>query len=191
VPEFVTGAGELSVHNSQVDTEHVAVCTFGFEKATAPTVSDMNDLMVEFNGNFNTVIGSSWGTLKVAARWQETPLLVVAVESTSARNDYGGSANSAAPNVAVLVRKITGFAGRRNRGRFYVPGVEEDNIDGAGVLDTTSLGQWQSAATGWFNSMVTAGFDPVINHDDLSVLTTVTAYTVQAKCATQRRRLRD
>lgn len=191
MPEFVTGAGELAVHNSQIDTEHVAVCTFGFEKATAPTVTDMNDLMVEFNGNYNTRIGNTWGTLKVTARWQETPLLVVAVESTSARNDYGGSANSESPQCAVLVRKVTGFAGRRNRGRFYVPGPNSDDINSDGVLTSGAVTSWQSASTGWFNSMVAAGFDPVINHDDLSVLTTVTAYAVQAKTATQRRRIRS
>ncbi len=44
------------------------------------------------------------------------------------------------PNVAVLVKKKTGFGGRKNRGRIYLPwSVSESNINEVGVIDAAGM----------------------------------------------------
>jgi len=51
-------------------------------------------------------------------------------------NTPGGlSGNNILPlNNAVVVKKLSGFAGRRRRGRLYLPGIPEDAVDDNGLV---------------------------------------------------------
>jgi hypothetical protein len=114
------------------------------------------------------------------------------------------SANASQPvpsNTAVLLSKITGFGGRRNRGRMYIPGPAEILSDGRGQLSDADVTAMQSEATGFYNGLVAmGGVDvPVIFHstpDKLGVPqpaiapTPITAIAVEKLLATQRRRMR-
>lgn len=104
-----------------------------------------------------------------------------------------GSANPArfAPNTAILVKKLSGVGGRRNRGRFYLPPLwhDMDDTSGAGVMTESARGGIAAAVDQWFSLL-----DPVILHDSATpggaTPTQVTSLDVQARLATQRRRLR-
>lgn len=111
-----------------------------------------------------------------------------------------GAATVLPQNCALLVRKRTASAGRRNRGRFYVPifGILESAVSQIGVI---SGGDVSGQQTGWdaFHTALTSGgahpLTPVILHSDGGVTapgapTVITSFHVEPIIATQRRRLR-
>lgn len=111
----------------------------------------------------------------------------------------GGIGSNMLPSsVAVLVQKRTAFAGRRNRGRFYIPGVPAQDVGGTTApnsLDASTLPSWQTNLDAFFAFLkgTTMGdpLDPVILHPSPSTpVTEVTAFSVQALLATQRGRMR-
>ncbi len=101
------------------------------------------------------------------------------------------------PNVAYLTRKVTGLGGRRNRGRFYMPGVSEIDVDNTGLLTATHRTNYQTSVNAWFAQNL-AGPEiaaHAVFHDTQEGFpavtpTDVTSLLVQPKVATQRRRLR-
>lgn len=101
------------------------------------------------------------------------------------------------PNVAMLVKKNTPSRGRRGQGRFFLPMcVPESAVDDAGVIDTTSRNVYQGIVDDWHDELDTIGIPMVLLQGDegqsapLSPPPFVTSLQVDAKVATQRRRLR-
>lgn len=104
---------------------------------------------------------------------------------------FSGQAES--PQVSCLVSKATGVGGRAGRGRMYVPGVPAANYDDSGLMDSASRTSWQGSADDFIDGLVALGLVPVLLHAPGSPITQplpITAFTVQARAATQRRRLR-
>lgn len=97
-------------------------------------------------------------------------------------------------NTAILVRKYTGFGGRENRGRVFVPpwGVSEGLISKLGVLDATFRAAHQTAWTNFRSASLADDAVPVLLHSEGSVVPPrdITSFSVQSVVATQRRRLR-
>jgi hypothetical protein len=101
-----------------------------------------------------------------------------------------GSPNEVQPNMAVLVQKRTALGGRRNRGRVYWP-CAEDAVDSGGNVDTAVLAVMQDQFSAFRLQTTTVGLTLHILHSSAPTTPTpVTALTVQAIAATQRRRLR-
>lgn len=94
-------------------------------------------------------------------------------------------------NSAFLLQKRTGFGGRRNRGRMYLPGVSEGAVGDDGTVDfgvsggiSTNVDSWEAGLPGdWAFVLLhqVAPFTP-------SLITTI---NVGTKIASQRGRLRD
>lgn len=113
-----------------------------------------------------------------------------------------GSVTNAAlpPNCAWLVRKRTDLAGRRGRGRVYVPGIAETAVDAAGIITGSWVSDMNTAFANFVDDLEDAGvppgvLTPVILHRSEGagvepVPTPVTTFVTEAKIATQRRRLR-
>ena len=115
----------------------------------------------------------------------------VGVEERSLNVVGVGGAPFCPPQVAVLVQKISGLAGRANRGRFYIPSPREATIDDGGFLDAGTLGTYQSQADSFLNDLSVAAIPMRILHTDPALApTVVSSLQVEAKVATQRRRLR-
>lgn len=107
-----------------------------------------------------------------------------------------------AANSAALVRKSTGRAGRKHRGRFYLPWcLLETAVDEKGMFTGASWTALNTACTSFFNHIktgsapATAGADMFILHDDLAKPpipppTEITALVLDNMIATQRRRMR-
>jgi len=105
----------------------------------------------------------------------------------------GGVESSCPPNMAYLVKKVTLGGGRPNRGRFYLPGVGEARVDDSGVVDGTFLSLLQGHIDDWHDLIVSSIGTSVVLHAEGSPVTTPTpieSYVLDAKVATQRRRLR-
>lgn len=95
-------------------------------------------------------------------------------------------------NTAVLVTKLTNTAGRRGRGRMYVPGTAtEDAVNNVGTLTPTAVSTRQTEINDWFARLVAEGHTPVVLHATPPPTgTPITGFVVQSMVATQRRRLR-
>lgn len=109
---------------------------------------------------------------------------------TTSTGTVAGSPSS--PAVAMLVKKTTGFAGRKFRGRFYLPPafLGEANVDAAGNIDSATVTGRQTCMNTFFASCHTHAFDLYLLHRDGSGATALTGLTVESLVATQRRRQR-
>jgi|SRR6185312_11470062 len=96
-------------------------------------------------------------------------------------------------NCAFLLHKVTGSGGRRGRGRMYVPGCAEGDIDNLGVLGSTIKAVLDASATNFLSDLVTlADVDAcvLLHQSSPFTPTIITGLTVDTRIATQRRRLR-
>lgn len=103
-------------------------------------------------------------------------------------------------NCAVLVQKRTGLAGKKNRGRMYLPAVPRANILSAtdpNTLLPAKLTLVQAAMDAFYAALIVSGgpdvIQPMILHPLPNPLqgTVILSFSVQARIATQRDRLRD
>lgn len=111
-------------------------------------------------------------------------------------NTVGTSSSQMLPqNCCLLISKLTGLAGRRNKGRMYIPScyMAEAQVDNIGVIAGGALTSLQSQATAFLAAIPTqpAFNDAVLFHSEAPTAPTViTALSVQTRIATQRERLR-
>jgi hypothetical protein len=98
------------------------------------------------------------------------------------------------PNCAFLLRKRTALGGRKGRGRMFIPagvGVGEDSVPSTGVLLEAQRAPLATRYNDWINSL---GPSPVLFHDSATpgstAPTPITSFTLEARLATVRRRLR-
>lgn len=115
--------------------------------------------------------------------------------SATVGTTVGGEAPGlpATPNCAYLAQKLTAFGGKAGKGRMYIPGVPEPQMDGAGNLDGTWRANLQTALNLSLAAFDTANVPWVLLHQagsPLSVPTPITSITVASRIATQRQRLR-
>lgn len=104
----------------------------------------------------------------------------------------GSSSGSATPpNVAFLYQKLSGLAGRTNRGRLYMPGVPEGAVDGDGFLTAAALSNNQGLADTFLSKLAADDLVLHILHTSAAITPTeVNSLVAATKVATQRRRLR-
>jgi hypothetical protein len=102
----------------------------------------------------------------------------------------GYTGNIGAPQVAVLVKKITAFGGRTQRGRFYIPFISEAAIDEGGVLTSAYYTQLDVEVQAILAAYSGADYPWVLLHTSPSASpTAVVSLELETKVATQRRRL--
>lgn len=181
------------------DPEPIQI-TFGVSVDGAVTQATVNNLHAALKttgtllDQISNVYLSKSVTMYVGNASPAPPTVWVSDDATKA----GGGAGAPLPqNCGVLITKRTGSAGRRNKGRWYVPGIGEGAVDAIGVVSAPTVTAFQTAANATLaaiNAAVGIG-NMVILHTsggttppgDPSV---VTSLQVQSKMATQRRRLR-
>jgi hypothetical protein len=179
----------------------VMVTTCGHELDTASGANNddaPDDLMTAFGDTIMTQVSADYTLIGVTCYIGNDGPVIVA-ESSGASVPGGTSQNAAPPNVAVLMRKRTDLAGRRGRGRFYVPGVLNDVYASNGLLTTGEQTSWQSAANSFYADLTTSVgnrfYPPVVLHrsegeGEEPPPTPVTVFTIEQRLATQRGRLR-
>jgi len=113
-------------------------------------------------------------------------------EATEPVGVAGGESDTPLPpNVATLVKKVTDQGGRKNRGRFFLPGMSELAILNDGNYDPAILATLNAALGDFYADLVAADLEPVVLHTDiLDSPTDINALVAQSKVATQKRRLR-
>jgi len=114
-----------------------------------------------------------------------------------AKGSVGGASGAAtSPNVAVLVHKNCETTAGKRKGRLYLPGAPEAEIDEDGMLSTTLKTAWTTALNDFYAGLSGAGGNQLVvvhftGASDVSgEKSIVTSLTVDPRVATQRRRLR-
>jgi hypothetical protein len=177
--------------------EMVTTMSFGF--AAQPTVTNANDLLAAFSSNFATLIAAEYTLERVHILYQLDADNQVVVDSTNGPDAMTAAGGPLPQNNAYLVRKVTELAGRRNRGRMYIPGIIEANVSATGIIQAATVTAMQ-AALNVFIQQIRLVADPVLIHscsfEDPETTcvplppNSVESLQVDNTIATQRRRLR-
>lgn len=154
--------------------------------------------------DLNNALDAAWGTANIDNAYTSDVILTglltkfgpnaTGPSHLKSVNHPGAQATSGAtPQVATLWHKTTALGGRAGRGRLYLPGVPENAVSSAGVLDNAFVvahaGVWNALLT----AMALGSYDGVVLHgagSPISTPTPITTINLQSKVATQRRRLR-
>jgi hypothetical protein len=188
------GFGQLSYRFSLTDDPEEMIVTIGVDIAFGATgpqdkVDQKADAWLARHSPAAMYVG--WSFLGCILRTDNSGGASAIFEAP--RNQAGSAGGETPPqNCSVLVRKTTAVAGRRNRGRMYLPPY------GLGEVDVSKSGMISSALMPTLQSQVSEGFpgdDFVILHEALGVTpapppTPITGLVVDRRIATQRRRLR-
>lgn len=188
-------------HRRSGDTEDMlTTCGHEIDSASGANAEDIaNDLANAWIANI--VPGYSGPTTFVGCDvyvGQDGPDPLVVTSSVAAV--AGPNSNALAPqNCAVLVRKRTDAAGRRGRGRMYIPEVPESSVNDVGTLDSGFVAAVNSRFDAWRDFLVGGVgarlYPPVVLHRSEGIgeeppPTPITAFVCETRIATQRRRLR-
>ncbi len=205
---YVPGGYGQVIHsfNLSGDQDPMAI-TYGLSVVTTfPTPTDAQTIAANLHTEFTTRIVTP--LMSNAYTCTQTEIQLVQTSGTapqvyvSASAVVGGSTSPVAPqNTAFLIQKRTAKSGRRGRGRFYLPGVQETNVDAAGQVLAAHLSTANSAFAGFLtaaNNIV--GVDdlvllhqltpPATNPATLPAPDKILSLIMDSRVATQRRRLR-
>jgi len=173
-------------HTHRVSTSlRTAVCTIGMQYFGSDYATDV------------AVAADAWGTTIVdsmADVWAYTRF--TSRDATGVITDLsmgvsGGTAHTAAtPNVAFLFKKTTSLGGRKQRGRMYLPGVSEQDVDEMGIVVESKLTELASNMGSWIAAVEAAHFGPTLLHNGTTAPTSLSGIVIESLAATQRRRMR-
>lgn len=95
-------------------------------------------------------------------------------------------------NCAFLIAKRTARGGRAGRGRTFFPPalIGESAVDGQGIIDTAAAAVLQAYWDQWLTAVTADSLPPYLLHSEVGAPNQITAMTLQAQLATQRRRMR-
>lgn len=170
----------------QISTSlRTAVCTHGFIYTGSDFNGNAGGLRLAWESNMMPSMSDSWKFIGFRLR----DAAGTVYERTLSVS--GGTAHTpATPQVSFLLKKQTLLAGRKYRGRMYVPGVSEQDVDALGVVVGSKITELEAAFAGFIAAAATNEFEPVILHNGVTAPTLVSDYVWETLCATQRRRLR-
>lgn len=141
-------------------------------------------------GGFISMVPSADSIGDVTVRYTTSPGVTEISESTLAAPGLAGG-TPPPPQVCTLIQKVSGLAGRKNRGRMYLPAVDEGQIGTDGIYLAATLGPLQTFATQFLADLSSSSIPMAILHTSpADTPTPVSSLNVSAKVATQRRRLR-
>lgn len=167
-----------------------AAITFGFENGPdASAIACANAIAEIFNDeHFEDQLCTDCNVTNLKVKLGPDETGPFADRVTLFNGSLGGGSGAVAP--ALLVRKITDLGGRKNRGRMYLPGLRESDINEGGVVNPTRVAAAQLFWTDVLGDLSSALFGMAVLHGDSTAPTEVTALTVEGVVATQRRRQR-
>lgn len=185
------GFANAAFRYSLTGDPEVMVTTCGFVLDGDP--ADLaNGLVVGHNAEFAAgTISADWTFLGVHLAVGQDGAPPVTVEANVPRAGSGGAQNIP-NNCAYLLRKLTGFGGRTGRGRMYIPPffASEADISRTGMVTEPTRTNMEN---NWRN-VLALELQPVLFHDDAGagpfVPTPITQFVMDARIATQRRRMR-
>jgi hypothetical protein len=186
---------------------HECLITLAFDITGFSTRQDqIDDFQTSFNARFASLL-SNTTTIEpptaLIGDGSNVPFFVVAA---GAAGTGGRNISTPPPNTAALLRKSTAKAGKKNRGRTYLPlCLSEDDVNNAGVLTSGVVANLSAAAALVLSDGAADGNNMVIANKTLvttppetrphvTAITmgeAVTSWVCETLAATQRRRMRS
>lgn len=194
--EIPSGFGLWNLEITHAGIAHKAITTLGFESDGSYAQADNDAVMTNWVTALRPLhdnevtYGRMVTLLNVGGSLQR-------FESSGTTTGSRGASTIAPPQNTWLVRKVTGLAGRRYRGRMYIPFISIADVQQTGQLQTAAVTLLATACTSMFTNLIGAGVSVLslrLLHasSPLSATpspTAITSLQAQNVCATQRRRL--
>lgn len=183
------GYGQLSFVHQGAGIEGEAVVTFGFRNDAGQSAS----LIADGAGTLWIPVVEATCVEQITfteTRCKLGPDATGAFAQSGFNNPGDQGLDPAAPQLAMLVAKLSALGGRRGRGRSYVPGPPDVLDHDTGLWDAGYVTQVQTAFEDFGAAMSLADWVPVILHEGNTTPTPITAYAVRSRSGTQRRRNR-
>nr|CRY96805.1 hypothetical protein [uncultured prokaryote] len=189
------GEAQCAIEFQCAGRPDVAVTTIGVRPSgglTAPEIADAVYTAVVSSGIWGiTDVSNQWTFNGVRAALQTSAGFITGEELEAEVGE--GSWGPPPPQCAVLVQKRTGFGGRQNRGRMFVPPFhlnESTDVSAAGEINGTRRDELETIFDDFVSDLGTANVPAVLFHEDGSASTVITSLTVLSRLATQRSRIR-
>lgn len=184
------GFYETIVHWSLPGQSGDIITSFGWDghdAADPPVFEDVVSAINQLLGNLSNQCAITGVTFDLGSSAADNPT------HESSDGNVGLSSGTPMPaNCAALIQKRGALGGRRNRGRFYLPGITKTGVEDDGSLNSTYVGSLQTNVDGMLGDQAANSDTPVVFHQSAPFTpTNVGVWTVQPKIATQRTRLRD
>ena len=146
-PSVPDGYGRASLLFSSDNATHVCVCTFNYLDAAVDTANnEASTISVNWNTAFPlSSLADTWHSLSCNVLINRGGSLITGVDNTV--RDGTRAVDPPPVAAATIMRKRTGVVGRAHRGRLFLPAgyQNEADIDDAGVIDATRIGQLNSS----------------------------------------------
>lgn len=182
---------EMALHFALANSQHDFVCTLGLRYNGSDFQNDANAVAATFGSIVMPELVDAYHFTK--AVWRNS---VGSIKERLTGHQGGKAQSAATPNTTYLIRKITGLPGRRERGRMFLPGLAEINVEATGLLTPANQTAIQGVFATWMDAIHTQDFVPVLLHNaspDPTVNTaptTITSFQCDLMVATQRDRMR-
>lgn len=186
---------------------HVCEITLAFDISGFSTRQDqIDDFQASFNAAFATYLSNTCTIVPPTALIGDGSNVPFFVTAAGAAGTGSRNISTPPPNTAALLRKSTAKAGKKNRGRTYLPlCLAEGDVNNAGVLSSGVVANLSSAAATVLSDGVADGNLMVIANKTLvttppetrphvTAITMgekVTSWVCETLAATQRRRMRS
>src|SRR3954449_10624373 len=138
------GYYELAFKHSLQGSLHTSVATLGVRYTGADLKLDFHNIAASYGQHMTQSINDVWAFEGMTASNQEG-----AVFEDLLHIQGGVSHLPCTGNIAFIMRKLTGFPGRKNRGRLYLPGVSEQDVDHNGMVQQSKLTELQNNLNNW------------------------------------------
>lgn len=199
--QIPVGFGLFTISFKSIYSTKVYSCNFGFSGTIDEGGNPAEDILAYF-----TATGCPAAPASYTDRFQllgghvlyrdDVDLLVFDFPSVVAGTGHWESPPS---NTSILVQKLTGRAGRSQKGRVYWPAmaVDEAQVDVVGAIDSTRVGLLQTQWNTLYDQFTPEGYSLFLLHGGTVAHpttapppTAVTRFAVEPVVATQRRRMR-
>lgn len=185
----------VSFHHTggSVTGEMVNTCAYDISTYASDPLAA---LVVLSNAWASTVHGRhvSAITYTKATAMYHDPIFGLVAYETTAGTIVGSVGSVPVPmNVAVIVQKDTGFAGRKFRGRMFFGGIQASSFDAVSpnTLDDDEKGTLQTAFDTFRDEQAALGILPVLLHQTGGPTPTlITRFSVHTLVGTMRKRIR-
>jgi len=187
IPE---GFGEGIAVYEYIDTGERMTTSFGFHNVpTEDATTNSINLSVSWRSFFTAA--TTLDSYRFVGMYVIEMIGGVLQSAQTADNTDGTvNAEPVSPAVAVGVKKQTSYAGKKYRGRMYLPPafLSEANVNGAGVIDGATITGLQSRCDDFLADMNSIDLPMYLLHSDATTPTPVNDLIVRDNVRTQRRR---
>lgn len=189
MPVIPTGTAQVNMNFTGDAAPYGAEVTFGVDNATGLTALQIATAVeTAWNSHLKSKTNSllTLDSIRVKKGPNATGVFVVKSVGTAGTQ----VSSPVSPQVAMLIDKITLLGGRKNRGKWFWPGLPEAHVSAQGLIGSVDITAYNTALASFLAALTTADIPMLILHNDATSPTAVTELLVSSKVATLRDRLR-